>query len=147
MYEREHSTFLCRCNWLRGDSFFVSLFLEQFISRKWILMLVHSQNFKSLQWRYNGRDGFSHHRPHDCLLNRLFRRRSKQHQSSASQAFVLGIHRWPVYSPHKWPVTRKRFAFDDAIMNHCWCKCFITQLGATSFQQLEALFHYWLGHR
>ena len=29
------------------------------------------------------------------------------HQSSASLAFVLGIHRWPVNSPHKWPVTRK----------------------------------------
>ena len=31
----------------------------------------------SLQWRHNGRDGVSDHRPHDCLLNRLFRRRSK----------------------------------------------------------------------
>ena len=28
-------------------------------------------------------------------------------QSSASLAFVMGIHLWPVYSPHKWPVTRK----------------------------------------
>ena len=28
------------------------------------------------------------------------------HQSSASLAFVRGIHRWPVNSPHKWPVTR-----------------------------------------
>ena len=32
----------------------------------------------SLQWRYNGRDGVSNHQPHDCLLNRLFRRRSKK---------------------------------------------------------------------
>ena len=37
-------------------------------------------------------------------------------QSSASLAFVLGIHRGPVYSPHKWPVTRKMFPFDDVIM-------------------------------
>ena len=39
-----------------------------------------------------------------------------KHQSSASLAFVLGIHRGPVNSPHKWPVTRKMFPFDDVIM-------------------------------
>ena len=38
----------------------------------------------------------------------------RKHQSSASLAFMLGIHRWPVNSPHKWPVTRKMFPFDDA---------------------------------
>ena len=32
----------------------------------------------SLQWRINGRDSVSNHQPHDCLLNRLFRRRSKK---------------------------------------------------------------------
>ena len=37
-------------------------------------------------------------------------------QSSASLAFVQGIHRRPVNSPHKWPVTRKMFPFDDVIM-------------------------------
>ena len=31
-----------------------------------------------LQWRHNGRDSVSNHQPHDCLLNRLFRRRSKK---------------------------------------------------------------------
>ena len=40
------------------------------------------------------------------------------HQSSASLAFVWGIHRWPVNSPHKWPVTREMFPFDDVIMSH-----------------------------
>ena len=39
-----------------------------------------------------------------------------KHQSSASLAFVRGIHRGPVNSPHKWPVTRKMFPFDDVIM-------------------------------
>ena len=40
-------------------------------------------------------------------------------QSSSSLAFVRGIHRWPVNSPHKWPVTRKMFPFYDVIMlNH-----------------------------
>ena len=31
-----------------------------------------------LQWRYNGRDSFSNHQSHDCLLNRLSRRRSNK---------------------------------------------------------------------
>ena len=40
----------------------------------------------------------------------------RKHQSSASLAFVWGIHRGPVSSPHKWPVTPKMFPFDDVIM-------------------------------
>ena len=43
----------------------------------------------------------------------------RKHQSSASLAFVRGIHRRPVNSPHKGPVTRKRFPFDDVIMKPC----------------------------
>ena len=31
--------------------------------------------------------------------------------------YVRGIHRWPVNSPHKWPVTRKMSLSDDVIMN------------------------------
>ena len=49
----------------------------------------------------------------------------RKHQSSASLVFVRGIHRGPVNSPHKWPVTRKMFPFDDVIMqcqlaSHRW---------------------------
>ena len=39
-----------------------------------------------------------------------------KHQRSASLAFVRGIHRWPVNSPHKGPVTQKIFSFDDVIL-------------------------------
>ena len=48
-----------------------------------------------------------------------------KHQSSASLAFVWGIHRGPVNSPHKWPVTRKMFPFDDVIMStdYRWVPC------------------------
>ena len=53
----------------------------------------------------------------------------RKHQSTASLAFVHGIHRWPVNSPHKRPVTRKMFPFDDIIMPfksiwHCWSYSF-----------------------
>ena len=40
----------------------------------------------------------------------------RKHQSSASLAFVWRIHRGPVNYPHKGPVTRKMFPFDDVIM-------------------------------
>ena len=57
----------------------------------------------------------------------------RKHQSSASLGFVRGIHRWPVNSLHKGPVTRKMFPFDDVIMIRFWGlntiadfrKCFI----------------------
>ena len=42
----------------------------------------------------------------------------RKHQSFASLAFVRWIHRWSVNSPHKWPVTREIFPFDDVIMHH-----------------------------
>ena len=41
----------------------------------------------SLLWRHNRCDGVSNHRPYDCLLNRLFRRRSKK----ASKLRVTGL--------------------------------------------------------
>ena len=68
----------------------------------------------SLLWRHNECDGVSNHQPHDCLLYSGVDQR--KHQSSASLAFVWGIHRGQVNSPHKWPVTRKMIPFDDVIM-------------------------------
>ena len=61
-------------------------------------------------------DGVSNHQPHQCLLSRLFGCRSKK----TSKLCVTGlcVYRGPVNSPHKGPVTRKMFPFDDVIM-HC----------------------------
>ena len=47
----------------------------------------------------------------------------RKHKISVWLAFVRGIHRWPVNSPHKVPVTQKKFPFDDVIMlteNDIW---------------------------
>ena len=46
----------------------------------------------------------------------------RKHQSSASLAFVRGLHRGPMNSLHKWAVTRKMLPFDDVIMyiNPMW---------------------------
>ena len=49
---------------------------------------IHPQNYaRHSWWRHNGCDGVSNHRPHDCLFNRLFRRRSKK----TSQLRVTGL--------------------------------------------------------
>ena len=48
----------------------------------------------SLRWRRNGRDSVSNHQPHDCLLNRLFRRRSKK----TSKLRVTGVLSAPCWS-------------------------------------------------
>ena len=42
----------------------------------------------------------------------------RNHQISVSLAFVREIHQWLVNSPHKEPVTRKMFPFDDVIMGN-----------------------------
>ena len=76
---------------------------------KWILIV-------SLQWRHNEVDSVSNHQPHGCLLNRLFRRRSKKTSKLRVTGLCVGNSPGPVNSPHKGPVTRKMFPFDDVIM-------------------------------
>ena len=44
----------------------------------WLAIRTSWHGEESLRWRHNGRDSVSNHQPHDCLLNRLFRRRSKK---------------------------------------------------------------------
>ena len=64
----------------------------------------------------------------------------RKHQSSASLAFVRGIHRWPVNSLHKGPVTRKKFPFDDVIM----LKRIASNCYAASNRTFES--NYWSGN-
>ena len=72
----------------------------------------------SLYWRHNDHDGVSNHQSHGCLLNRLFRRRSKKTSKLRVTGLWVGNSPGPVNSPHKGPVTRKIFPFDDVIMMH-----------------------------
>ena len=69
-----------------------------------------------LHWRHNYHDGVSNHRPHGCFLNRLFRRRSKKTRKLRITGLCAGNSPGPVNSPHKWPVTRKMYPFDDVIV-------------------------------
>ena len=70
----------------------------------------------TLHWRHNDHDGVSNHQPHDCLLNRLFRRRSKKTPKLRVTSLCAGISPGPANSPQKGPVTRKMFPFDDVIL-------------------------------
>ena len=69
----------------------------------------------------------------------------RKHQRSASLAFCAGNSPGPVKSPHKGPVTRKMFPFDDVIMT--WCSllgllCWVPNL---SCSQVSAT-HFKIGH-
>ena len=107
---------LCSRKTLNGImtlSWFIKLFKLIWDGRSdWSWPSANLKVYITLQWRHNGNNGVSNHQPRHCLLNRLSRRRSKK----TSLAFVRGIHRWPVNSPHKGPVTRKMLPFDDVIM-------------------------------
>ena len=74
------------------------------------------RQFLTLQWRHNAHDGVSNNRRHDCLFNRLFRHKSRKTPKLPVTGFLRGIHRSPANSPHKGPVTRIMFPFDDVIM-------------------------------
>ena len=72
---------------------------------------------RTLKWRHNVRHSVSNYQHYDCSLNRLFGRRSKKTSKLHVTGLCAGIHRWPVNSLYKWPVTRKMFPFDDVIMD------------------------------
>ena len=72
--------------------------------------------WEALQWRHNGRDNVSNHWSAIVYSTVYSGADQRKHQSSASLAFVRGIHRGPVNSPHKWQVMRENFPFDDVIM-------------------------------
>ena len=69
-----------------------------------------------LHWRHNDHYGVSNHQPHGCLLSGLFRRRSNKTSKFRVTGLCVGNSPGPVNSPHKGPVTRKMFSFDDVIM-------------------------------
>ena len=94
-------------------------------------LFIHLKSIKikdvinwALQWCHNERESVSNHRILDCLLSRLFRRRSEKSIEAPSLAFVRGIHRWPVDSPNKGPVTRKCFH----LMTSSWVIDFYTSI-------------------
>ena len=64
-----------------------TLLITEWVREIRYVILCPALLLQTLQWRHNRRDGVSNHQPHDCLLNRLFRRRSKK----TSQHRVTGL--------------------------------------------------------
>ena len=80
-----------------------------------------------LELRHSERDSFSDHQPHDCLLNRLFRRRSKKTSKLRVTGLCAGNSPGTGEFPAQKAVTRKMFPFDDVsmsvrnlVMPPCW---------------------------
>ena len=67
-------------------------------------------------YRHNERDGVSNHRGLHCLLYCWFSRRSKKTSNLRVSGLCVGYSPMTVNSPHKGPVSRKMFPFDDVIM-------------------------------
>ena len=65
----------------------------------------------TLNWRHNRRNGVSNHQPHDCVLKTFFQAHIKENINAPRHRSLVMVN-WP----HKWPVTQKRFPFDDVIM-------------------------------
>ena len=92
-----------------------------FVQQRWKLSGITAQSIRfaelmcrKIDRRHKKDDSIMQH----CLMLSVYSDADqKKHQSSASLTFVRGIHRGPVNSPHKWPVTRKIFPFDYVIMS------------------------------
>ena len=76
-------------------------FLE--LSQHYSTAEYHDYTENRLQWRHNEHDSAWNHQPRDCLLNRLFRRRSKRTWKLRVTCLCVGNSLGPVNSPHKWP--------------------------------------------
>ena len=108
------------------NQFFIPL-LQKWILLRFVLLMIHAQK----DWQEAGHCYWSGCHYDDVIMGAIGSQITSltivystvysgadqsKHQSSASPAFVWGIHRGPVNSPHKWPVTRKMFPFYDVIM-------------------------------
>ena len=70
----------------------------------------------SLHWFHNKRDGVSNHQRLDCLLNRLFRHRTKKTPKLRVTGLCEGNPPVTGGFPSQSSVTRKKLPFDDIIV-------------------------------
>ena len=89
--------FLWQWPWANGTETYCSIAANSIVK----MPLYHSglvkfamgqsgKNYITLQWRHNGRDDVSKHQPHHCLLNSLFRRRSKKTSKHRATGLCTG---------------------------------------------------------
>ena len=100
-----------------------SMFIESVVvlepAENWITRITSlgSDSHFTSQWRHNERDGVSNHQPQDCLLRRLFRRRS----TKTSKLRVTGLCEGNSPVTGEFPAQRASNAenqFDDVIITN-----------------------------
>ena len=77
-----------------------------------------------MRWRQNGRDSVSNHQPYDCLLNRLFRRRSKK----TSKLRVTGLCAGNSPVTGEFPAQMASNAENVSIWWRHHAKCYLSKL-------------------
>ena len=104
----------------------------------WLRFMVQTAHIhwtkKILQWRQNEHDGISHHQPYDCLLHRLFRRRSKK----TSKLCVTGLCAGNSTVTGEFPSQRASNAKNVSIWWHHHEK-----MKMTFFTKLTSMFMVW----
>ena len=81
------------------------------------LLIAHSIFLReTLQWRHNEHDGVSNHQPRDCLLNRLFRRRSKKTANLRVSGLCAGNSPVTGEFPAEMASNAEMLPFDDVGM-------------------------------
>ena len=80
-----------------------------------LVSTCHGSSY-SIMWRHNGRDSVSNHQPHDCLLNRLFRRRSKKTSKLRVTGLCAGNSPVTGEFPAQMTSNAENVPFDDVIM-------------------------------
>ena len=107
----------------------------------------------TLRWRHNDHSGVSNHQPRGCLLNRLFRRKSKKTSKLRVTGLRAGNSPGTGEFPAQMPVTRKMLPFDDVIMKQrqsndkercCFSAKPLDQGEAKNYCWSKPLFAYWL---
>ena len=97
IWRRHHTVRFARCFFLQSDRNGTCEVQKRIFDFKFgcifrqNLFHIHQQMAISLQWRHNEHNGVSNHQPHDCLLNRLFRHRSRKTSKLRFTGFCEGI--------------------------------------------------------
>ena len=80
------------------------------------LHIIHPVKLLSLQWRHNGREGVSNHKPRHCLFKLLFRRRSKKTPKLRVTGLCVGNSPGTGEFPAQMASNAENVSFDDVIM-------------------------------
>ena len=111
-------------NWISNGLRVVRSIILINLPRIAYLKVYHRENIRlcqALQWRHNGRDSVSNHQPHDCLLNRLFRPRSKKTSKFRVTGLRAGNSPLAGKFPDQMVSNAEMFPFDNVIMCYVFC--------------------------